>query len=206
MIIAADASVLVGELLRNGRRDLILHPRVQLVVAEHQWSEVEHDRERRLSIMESRGRITAERRNLLEGAAQHLVDVQGIEVVPRSAYEQFEEAARRRVSYETPTTGRRSPSPWPSTQASSPETMTSSAAAVPPGRSRRFRWSWGSQERGTDNPGDLRYRCPLRPSQEIFSCWAPGVVRQLSPSSTTRRAAAGARRDGVGRTPCSLGR
>ena len=97
MIIVADASVLVGELLRDRGRDLILHPRVQLVVAEHQWSEVEHELERRLSIMESRGRITPERRNVLEGAVQHLVDVQGIEVIPRSAYEQFEEAARRRV-------------------------------------------------------------------------------------------------------------
>ena len=77
MIIVADASVLVGELLRSRGRDLILHPRVQLVVAEHQWGEVEHELERRLSIMESRGR--------------------SIEIIPRGAYEQFEEAARRRV-------------------------------------------------------------------------------------------------------------
>ncbi len=70
---------------------------MQLVVAEHQWGEVEHELERRLSIMESRGRITAERRNALEEAVQHLIEVQGIEIIPRSAYEQFEEAARRRV-------------------------------------------------------------------------------------------------------------
>ncbi len=97
MIIVADASVLVGELLRDRGRNLILHPQVQLVDAEHQWSEVEHELERRLSIMESRGRISAERRSVLEGAVQHLVDVQGIELIPRTAYEQFEEAARRRV-------------------------------------------------------------------------------------------------------------
>jgi predicted nucleic acid-binding protein len=97
MIIVADASVLVGKLLRDRGRNLILHPQVQLVVAEHQWSEVEHELERRLSIMESRGRISAERRSVLEGAVQHLVDVQGIELIPRTAYEQFEEAARRRV-------------------------------------------------------------------------------------------------------------
>ncbi len=41
MIIVADASVLVGELLRTRGRALILHPRIQLVVAEHQWGEVE---------------------------------------------------------------------------------------------------------------------------------------------------------------------
>ena len=35
--------------------------------------------------------------DVLERAVQHLVDVQGIEVISRSAYEQFEEAARRRV-------------------------------------------------------------------------------------------------------------
>ena len=97
MIIVADASVLVGELLRERGRDLILHPRVQLVVAEHQWSDATHELERRLSIMESRGRISPERRAILEATVRHLVDVQGIEIISRSAYEQFEEVALRRV-------------------------------------------------------------------------------------------------------------
>ena len=97
MIIVADASVLVGELLRDRGRALILHPRVQLVVAEHQWNEVEHELARRLSTLVARGRITTERRLTLEEAVQHLMDVQGIEIIAQSAYQHMETVARRRV-------------------------------------------------------------------------------------------------------------
>ncbi len=97
MIIVADASVLVGELLRARGRALILHPRVQLVVAEHQWNEVEHELARRLSILVARGRLTTERRLTLEEAVQHVLDVQGIEIIARSAYQHMEAVARRRV-------------------------------------------------------------------------------------------------------------
>jgi predicted nucleic acid-binding protein len=97
MIIVADASVLVGELLRQRGRDLVLHPGVQLVVAEHQWNEAEHELSRRLSILETRGRITADRRSALEEAVQRLVDVQALQIIPRTVYGHLEEAALRRV-------------------------------------------------------------------------------------------------------------
>jgi hypothetical protein len=42
VIVAADASVLVAELLRARGRALILDPRLQFVVSEEQWSETEH--------------------------------------------------------------------------------------------------------------------------------------------------------------------
>jgi hypothetical protein len=42
MIVVADASVLVGELLRKRGRALLLYPGLRVVVAEHQWSEAEH--------------------------------------------------------------------------------------------------------------------------------------------------------------------
>jgi hypothetical protein len=37
VIVVADASVLVGELLRKRGRELLLHPDLRVLVAEHQW-------------------------------------------------------------------------------------------------------------------------------------------------------------------------
>ena len=56
----------------------------------------------------------------------------------------------------TRTTGQLLLWPWSSTLASSLATMTSSAAAVPPGRSRRFERSWGRDERWTYRPAHCR--------------------------------------------------
>jgi len=47
MIVAADASVLVGELLRTKGRELFRHPALHVVVAEDQWTETEHELARR---------------------------------------------------------------------------------------------------------------------------------------------------------------
>jgi predicted nucleic acid-binding protein len=105
MIVAADASVLVGELLRKRGRELFLHSALQVVVAEDQWSETEHELSRRLGIMESTGRLTPGGRRALEKAVQTLVDTRVIEVVPRSMYASFEKIARRRVP--------RDPQDWP---------------------------------------------------------------------------------------------
>jgi hypothetical protein len=49
MIIVADASVLVVELLRQRGRLLITDPRLDVVVAEEQWNETEHEIARRLA-------------------------------------------------------------------------------------------------------------------------------------------------------------
>lgn len=62
MIVVADASVLVGELLRKRGRELLLHPDLRVVVAEHQWEETEHELSRRLDILESRESLTFEQR------------------------------------------------------------------------------------------------------------------------------------------------
>jgi hypothetical protein len=59
VILAADASVLVGELLRKRGRELLLHPDLRVLVAEQQWEEAEHELSRRLSILESQGHILA---------------------------------------------------------------------------------------------------------------------------------------------------
>jgi predicted nucleic acid-binding protein len=97
VIVVADASVLVGELLRKRGRELLLHPDLHVVVAEHQWEETEHELSRRLDILESRGSLTSEQRLALEQAVNNLVETRAIEVVPRDTYASLERAAIERV-------------------------------------------------------------------------------------------------------------
>ena len=101
MIVVADASVLVGELLRKRGRELILRPELQVLVAEDQWSETT----RRLGIMESTGRLSPENRQALEESVQGLIDAKAIDVISRSMYAPFEKTARRRIP--------RDPQDWP---------------------------------------------------------------------------------------------
>lgn len=97
MIVVADASVLVGELLRKRGRELLLYPDLRLLVAEHQWEETEHELSRRLSILEQQGRLTAEQRVTLQQGVCKLVEARAIEVVPRDIYASLEKVATERV-------------------------------------------------------------------------------------------------------------
>lgn len=105
MIVVADASVLVGELLRQRGRELLLHSGLRVLVAEHQWEETEHELARRLEVLESRAILTAAQRQALEQSVHLLVDTRAIEVAPRDAYASVEETALRRVP--------RDPRDWP---------------------------------------------------------------------------------------------
>lgn len=105
MIVVADASVLVGELLRERGRALILHTDLHVAVAEHQWSESDHELRRRLDILSSKGRISEQRRSELEEFISALLDAGAIEVVAHDAYAHLEAVARRRVP--------RDPNDWP---------------------------------------------------------------------------------------------
>jgi predicted nucleic acid-binding protein len=105
MIVVADASVLVGELLRERGRKLLLHPRLRVLVAEHQWEETEHELARRLDILASRAVLTTMQREALEQAVSLLVDTRAIEVAPRDVYASLEATALRRVP--------RDPRDWP---------------------------------------------------------------------------------------------
>ena len=105
MIIVADASVLVGELLRKRGRELLLHPGLRVLVAEDQWQETEHELARRLDILESKAILTAVQRTALEQSVLRLVDMRAIEVAPRDVYASVKETALRRVP--------RDPRDWP---------------------------------------------------------------------------------------------
>ncbi len=97
MIVVADASVLVGELLRERGRELLLDPDLHVLVAEHQWEETEHELSRRLGILESQGRLTVGQRITLEQAVNDLVETRAIEVVPQDIYASLEHVATERV-------------------------------------------------------------------------------------------------------------
>jgi predicted nucleic acid-binding protein len=97
MIVVADASVLVGELLRRRGRDLLLDRDLRVLVAEDQWEEAEHELARRLEILQSRGVLAATQRASLEDSVRRVIDTGAIEVAPRDIYSSFKEAALRRV-------------------------------------------------------------------------------------------------------------
>jgi predicted nucleic acid-binding protein len=97
VIVVADASVLVGELLRKRGRELLKHPDLRVLVAEQQWSEAQHELSRRLDILESRVGLTAEQREALERAVNDLVETRTIEVVPSDTYASLEQTATERV-------------------------------------------------------------------------------------------------------------
>jgi predicted nucleic acid-binding protein len=96
VIVAADASVLVGELLRRRGRELLLHPDLRVLVADHQWEEAEHELSKRLDILESQQRISSEQRIALQEAVDDLVET-AIEIVPRDTYSSLEQVATERV-------------------------------------------------------------------------------------------------------------
>ncbi len=105
MIIVADASVLVGELLRRRGHELFARSDLRVVVAEEQWDETEHELARRVDLIVAQGRLSAKQTQLLQNAVHSLIDSRAIEVIPRRFYVDQEATARRRVP--------RDPNDWP---------------------------------------------------------------------------------------------
>ncbi len=65
MIIVADASVLVAQLLRQQGRVLLADPRLDVVVAAEQWDETLHAITRRLAVIVRQGRLSPEQADQL---------------------------------------------------------------------------------------------------------------------------------------------
>lgn len=105
MLVVADASVLVAELLRERGRALIADANLRVVVAEDQWSESQYELGRRTALFIEKGRLTADQELVIRQDIQKLFDDHAIDVIPRGVYEPMETAARRRVP--------RDPNDWP---------------------------------------------------------------------------------------------
>jgi predicted nucleic acid-binding protein len=105
MLVVADASVLVAELLRERGRALLAHPNLRVVVAADQWRETQYELDRRTELLVEQGRLTIEQVSVIQEAIQILVEDQVIEVILRVVYEPMEATARRRIP--------RDPNDWP---------------------------------------------------------------------------------------------
>ncbi len=96
IVVIVDASVLVGELLRERGPALFRQPEVTVLVAEQQWEEAEHELERRLGVLVSRG-VSDDRRRELEDNVRTLLDEGTVTIVAREHYEHLRNVAIRRV-------------------------------------------------------------------------------------------------------------
>jgi predicted nucleic acid-binding protein len=105
VIVVADASVLVAELLRRRGRELLSRPDLRVVVAEHQWNETAHELDKRLAAIVRHGHLSPAQADGLLSAITELVETHVIEIIPRDFYEQVESVARRRIP--------RDPQDWP---------------------------------------------------------------------------------------------
>ena len=105
MIVVADTSVLVAELVRERGWALARDAILRIVVTEEQWNETRYELERRLRQIVNRGWMTEERGFLIRREVQLLIDNNNVEVVPRHVYEDLEVRARRRIP--------RDPNDWP---------------------------------------------------------------------------------------------
>jgi predicted nucleic acid-binding protein len=105
VLVVADASVLVAELLRERGRALIADPRLRIVVAEDQWSETRHELGRRVALLVKHARLIEDQASRIQRAIESLIERRVIDVIPRIVYQHMEETARRRVP--------RDPDDWP---------------------------------------------------------------------------------------------
>jgi predicted nucleic acid-binding protein len=105
MIVVVDASILVAELLRKRGRELFGHPELICVVAEEQWSEAEHEIDKRLGVLADRGVFSPEQVGRLREDIRSLIENHVLAVIPNDVYKARETEARRRIP--------RDPADWP---------------------------------------------------------------------------------------------
>lgn len=104
MRLVADASVLVGELLRTRGRQLVANPALQLYVPEGTWEEAVHELTSRIDGMVRHGRVSRTAADELLSAAIALVET-AVVIVPEVVYASVRDRASRRVL--------RDPADWP---------------------------------------------------------------------------------------------
>lgn len=95
MRLVADASTLVGELLRERGRRLISSPHLDLYVPERTWKETRHEVSKRLDIMVSRGLPEQTAIRFWDAATR--VKEQSVTEVPEEFYEGLKDEALSRL-------------------------------------------------------------------------------------------------------------
>jgi predicted nucleic acid-binding protein len=104
----ADASSLVGELLRARGQDLLRHATLDLAIAEPIRDEAQHELERRVNLRIQQGRMPFARGHAVLAAALELLNATIVRV-PVASYARFEDEARARIP--------RDPNDWPTVAA-----------------------------------------------------------------------------------------
>lgn len=105
MIVVADASVLVAELLRPRGRALITTPSLSVLVTEEQWSETQHELGRRMGLIVQRGHLSPDWVAQTWRDIQAHFDENAVKVAAPDDYVRLEVKARRRIP--------RDPNDWP---------------------------------------------------------------------------------------------
>jgi hypothetical protein len=97
MIVVADASVLVAELIRARGRLLVRDVGLGVVVTEEQWDEAQYELDQRLRLFRRQSWLPQEEISAIEFDVQSLLDDDVIEVVQQHVYQHLEPVALRRV-------------------------------------------------------------------------------------------------------------
>jgi predicted nucleic acid-binding protein len=96
MRLAIDASVVVAEALRTRGRQVLMHPGLDLALAQETWEVIEHELHKRIALLIDRGILS-------RPAATQLLDevlatvTARVNLVPREVYADRMEEARQRI-------------------------------------------------------------------------------------------------------------
>ena len=100
-----DASSAVAEALRTRGLALFQDTRLALYMSEAAWSETRHELRRRVGVIATRQRLSAEEQAALYGAALQTLET-CFQIIPAEAYAPLETTARARIPAD--------PNDWPS--------------------------------------------------------------------------------------------
>jgi putative PIN family toxin of toxin-antitoxin system len=96
MRLVVDANILVAELIRKRGRELIVHPELELYIAQMAWEEACHELGKRVEKMVQKEVFSQEvGQNLLTDAIA-LAEIK-VAVVPHEVYASYEPVARLRI-------------------------------------------------------------------------------------------------------------
>jgi predicted nucleic acid-binding protein len=96
MRLVVDANILVAELIRVRGRKLIIHPELELYMAEKAWEETTYELNKRIEKMINKGVFSQEIGQSLLNDAVTLAEAK-VSIVPHDIYSSYETIARNRI-------------------------------------------------------------------------------------------------------------
>jgi predicted nucleic acid-binding protein len=96
MRLVVDVNILVAELIRVRGRKLIIHPELELYMAEKAWEETTYELNKRIEKMINKGVFSQEIGQSLLNDAVTLAEAK-VSIVPHDIYSSYETIARNRI-------------------------------------------------------------------------------------------------------------